>query len=291
MNPPPYQPPPEGKNPIVRQVLLASLIALPVVALIAFTVAYAVVAHRKTAQTRAAWDDIASSSKQMQANYKKNFDPKKGITNADFAASVEFRSKLEDASQKLSGDDSVLARVGAEYVGRLQAAATNYQIAAGKMREAHVLDNFDSSNKAQIQTRREIVRDFMDANTALKQTVIGSEEKMRADLTAANVKTATIDAYLQAFHSTAAPRNALIIRIRQCDDRVANTTLDVLSTLETNWGRWEADPSTNKIRFKDHATYVTYTDDLATIKATGGEQLKLQGMLVNLPIQSPQPTP
>lgn len=287
MNPPPFQPPPESKNSVVRQVLLASLIALPVIALIAFVVAQAITAHRKSEQARATWRDMQLSANQMRSDLKKNFDPKKGITNVDFSETAELRAKLQDASQKLSGDDAVFARVGADYLERLQTAATNYHAALTKMRVDPVLGKFDSSNKEQIETRREVVQQFMSANTALKEVIIDSEPKIRADLVAANLRDAQIEAYMKGFHRSASPKNALLIKIRECDERIGNATLDVLDTLLMHWGRWEADPNVDKIRFKDNADLATYNTDLAIIKEAGQEQVKLQGMLVNLP--APQP--
>jgi hypothetical protein len=291
MNPPPYRGPEEGKNRLVRQVLLASLIALPVVALIVFVVAPAVVAQRKSMQAKAAWRDMEASANQAQSDLKKNFDPKTGITNADFTDSDKLREKLKDASQKLSGDDAVVARVGAEYLEQTQDAAKNYQTAAAKLREAHVLGQFDSSNPAQIATRREIVRDFIAANTTLKEVVMSSEDKVRAELVAAKIRDSKIDAYMRGFHSSAGPKNTLIVKIRQCDDRVGNAMLDILNTLETHRDRWETDLKADKIRFKDHADLATYNSDLAIIKTAGEEQLRLQTMLVNLPSSPPTSNP
>jgi len=287
MNPPPYQPPQEGKNSLVRQILLASLIALPVIAFIGCVVVGAIHAHRKAAQARATWREMAASANQMQSDLKKNFDPKKGITNADFTGSDEFRARLEDASHKLSGDDAVFARVGAEHLQRMQTAAKNYHAAVEKLRENHVLGKFDSSDKEQIAARREIVQQFMNANTALKETIMGSEAKVRADLVAANIRESKIEAYMKGFRSGSTTRNALLIEIRQCDDRIGKATLDVLDTLEAHWGRWEADPAIDKIRFKDNGDLATYNTDLTIIKAAGQEQLNLQSQLVNQPVAQP----
>lgn len=281
MNPPPYRPPEDGKKTLVRQILLASLIALPFVAVMIFVVSRAIVAQRNAMQSRAAWRDVQSSANQAQSDLKKNFDPKTGITNADFTESAKLQEKLKDASQKLSGDDAVFARVGAEYLERVQSAATNYQTAAATLRAAHVLGQFDSSDKGQIPARREVVQQFMTANTALKEVVMGSEASVRAELTTAKVRDSKIDAYMEGFHSSASTRNALIVKIRQCDERIGHAMLDVLDTLEAHSGKWEADPNIDKIRFQDNAALATYNSDLAIIKQAQQEQLKLQTLLVN----------
>ncbi len=54
-----------------------------------------------------------------------------------------------------------------------------------------------------------------------------------------------------------------------------------------HWGRRDADPSVDKIRFKDNADLATYNADLAIIKEAGQEQLRLQTTLVNQPVNRP----
>jgi len=281
MNPPPYRPPEGNKNPLVRQVLLASLVALPIVAVIVFAAFFAVHAEQKAAQKRAALRDIKASANQMHSNLKKNFDAKKGITNVDFTDFNKFRDGLKGASQTFSGDDAIIAKVAAEYLDRIQAAATNYQAAAVKLREARVLDKFDSSDKGQLAARRELVQQFMEANNALKQAITGSEKKMRDDLIAAKIRDSKINSYMEEFHAAAAPKNALVIKIRQCDDRMGNAMLDALNTLETHWGHWKAEPRTGKILFEEAATLNAYNNDVAALQAAGEDQVKLQQILVN----------
>jgi hypothetical protein len=283
MNPPPYRPPEGNKNPLLRQVLLASLVALPIMAVIVFAAIFAVHAEQKAAQKRAALRDITASANQMQSNLKKNFDPKNGITNVDLTDFNKFRKGVKDASQTFSGDDAIIAKVVADYLDRVQAAATNYQAVALKLREARVLDNFDSSDKGQIAARRELVQQFLEANNALKQTVTGAEKKIRDDLIAGKIQESKVDSYMEKFRASTAPKNALVVKIRQCDDRMANAMLDALNMLETQWGHWKADPSIDKIRFEETTALKAYNNDLVAIKAAGQDQVKLQQILVNQP--------
>jgi hypothetical protein len=283
MNPPPYRPPEGNRSPLLRQVLLASLVALPIVAIIVFGAIFAVHTEQKAAQKRAALNNITATANQMQSNLKKNFDPKKGITNVDLTDFNKFRDSLQDASHTFSGDDAIFAKVVAEYLDRIQAAATNYQAAAVKLREARVLDKFDSSDKGQLAARRELVQQFLEANDALKQAVTGYENKMRSDLVAGKIRDSKIDSFMEEFRASTAPKNALVSKIRQCDDRMGNAMLDALNMLETQWGQWKSDPLANKIRFEKTATLNAYNNDLAAIQAAGQDQVKLQQILVNQP--------
>jgi len=268
---------------LLRQVLLASLVALPIIAIIVFAAIFAVHAEQKAGQKRAVLRNITASANQMQSNLKKNFDSKKGITNVDLTDFNKFRDTLKDASQTFSGDDAVFAKVVAEYLDRIETASTNYQAAAVKLREAHVLEKFDSSDKGQLAARRELVQQFMEANNALKQVVTDYEKKMRNDLVAGKIRDSKIDSFMEEFRASTAPKNALVTKIRQCDDRMANEMLGVLNMLETQWGHWKAEPNVGKIRFDETDTLKAYNIYLAGIELDGEEQVRLQQLLVNQP--------
>jgi hypothetical protein len=287
MNPPPYRGPEESKNPLVRQVLLASLIALPVIALIGFAVAHAIVAQRKAAQSRAAWKNVAASANQMRSDFKKDFDPKTGITNIDFEKLDKLKENLKNASANSTGDQAVFANALTGFMDRMQSAARNYHNAATKLREARVLYNFDSSNKGIFADRREIVHQFLDANGALENVITNAEDQIRANLADAHVRQSKIDSLMAGYHASSGYQTSITMKIRQCDDKYGADLLDVFDTLEINWGHWDADPNVDKIRFKDNATLQAYNKDLADIKAVGQEQLRLQGLLVNQ--STPQP--
>jgi len=98
----------------------------------------------------------------------------------------------------------------------------SYQDAAGKLRAAHVLDQFDPSDTSQIPARREIVQQFLDANAAVKQVLTNYEDRFRADLTAAKVRDLKIQDFLDVLHSALARKNAILLNIRQCDDRISS---------------------------------------------------------------------
>ena len=271
----------------MRQVLLASLIALPVVALLIFVTIFAVRQQQKQMASQAAWQDVKSSAGDMRDDLRKNFNPTNGITNVDLAKFDKMRDGLKTVSQNSSGEDARLADVLSAYLDRMQAAVKNYQTASAKLREAHVLDKFDSTDKNQIPARREIVRQFVAANEALKQVITNSEDRIRADLTRENVSNSKVERFMDGFHSSAAPKNAISIKIRQCDDRIGAAMLEALEALESDWGHWKSDSTTDRLRFEHSATLNTYNTDLASIKAAGEEQLKLQTRLVNQSASQP----
>jgi hypothetical protein len=286
MNPTLYQSPKDDKKALLRKVFKASLIAVPAAIATFFGVIHTINSQRKAA-AQAGWQEMKSSGRELHDAQKKNFDPKIGITNVDLTRLEKMQAGLKNVSQNASGDEAIVAQALSQYMNRLQIAVKSYQDAAGKLRAAHVLDRFDSSDAAQIPARREIVQQFLDANAAVRQVLTNCEDRFRADLTTAKVRDLKIQEFLDTIHSALARKNTILLNIRQCDDRMGAAMLDALNTLESERGHWKYDSTSNKIRFETAAAGEAYNNAIATIEAASEEQLKLQAQLVNLPIPHP----
>jgi hypothetical protein len=285
MNLPPYRPPPGEKKSPLRQFLVASLITVSVATALIFGIIHTINAHQKD---RAAWREVELSRKQIDADLRKNFDPKTGITtNVDLTQIDKLRDSLKSMSRNSTGDEAVFADALSKFTDRMQAATRNYRAAVTKLREARVLQGFDSSDKSQLAARREYVHQFLDANAAMEQVITNCEDQIRADLIAAHVRPSKADAMLANYHAGTEVQNAITMKVRKCDDRVGAALLDALNTLETNWGLWKYDTNTNWIQFEDAETRETYNKYVAEIKAAMNEQLELQRKVLSQPASQP----
>jgi hypothetical protein len=87
---------------------------------------------------------------------------------------------------------------------------------------------------------------------------------------------------MAGFDSKFVPRRDLTLLIRECDYRMGQSMLSVLDVLETNWGKWNYNPVTEKIYFDNDDARQAYQQSIAAIKLAGQEQVAAQGKLVNL---------
>ncbi|HUA37814.1 MAG TPA: hypothetical protein VMA35_05365 [Candidatus Sulfopaludibacter sp.] len=226
--------------------------------------------------------EVRGTVQDIQAKAKRSFNPRTGITNVDFNGLDRLQTQFNYAAQTLSGDDARIAQVMAAHVARLETAMKKYDAAATALRKARVLDLSGLDDEKQIAARRQIVQDFLVANDNVKSVVSNSEANIRADLIRLEVAPARQEITLDAFHSKAAPRSVLILRIRACDDQIGQSTLTILSSLETQWGKWHYDPVTKTVRFQDAETQYSYRQALGEIKLAGYEQIATQRELLNL---------
>ena len=238
-------------------------------------------ASRKAQTSRKALQDFTASTADIRSDLKKSFDPKKGITNVDVEKLDRLSSQLKNAAQNLSGDDARAANVMAGFLDRSRAAMKDYQAAVTELRAAHVLNHFDSEDKEQFAAKREVVQQFLQANSNLIQVITNAEDSIRAGLLKAQVSRANTESIVGGYHSSAASINAITVQIRQCDDRLGNAILGALDTLETQWGHWKFNPDTQKLIFTDAATREAYDKSITAMREAADEQIKWQAKLVN----------
>jgi len=193
---------------------------------------------------------------EMQANARQSYNPKTGITNVDFKSLEHIQSQLDSAAQTMSGDDALVSQVASRYVVRMQVVMKKYNEAHIELRAAKVLSAENLSNKDQIVTRRGIVQNFIAANDKVKATIENSEDSIRADLTEQKIPSQKIDQFMAGFDSKFVPRRDLTLLIRECDYRMGQSMLSVLDVLETNWGKWNYNPVTEKIYFDNDVTFL-----------------------------------
>lgn len=227
--------------------------------------------------------DLQSTVQDMQANARQSYNPKTGITNVDLKSLNRIQNQFDNAAKTLSGDDALISQAMSRYVARMQDGLEKYNNAASKLRAAEVLNLETLSDKGLIAPRRALVQDFIAANDELKAVMTNSEDSIRADLTSLNVAPQEIDQAIAGFDSKFTPRRALVLQIRECDDHMGQAMTGILDLLETNWGKWNYDPTTNLVQFEDADAQSSYHQFLAALKAASQEQIKAQGELVNLP--------
>lgn len=226
--------------------------------------------------------EMRGTVQDFQDNARKTFNPKTGITNVDVSHINRLRDQLDNASRSATGDDVGISKAMSLYLERMEKAAKNYQSAATELRAANVLSLNALTDKSQITARREVVRKFLAANDNLENTVSNSVEMVRADMVRFNVAPAKAAETLAGFESGLNSRRPLVLEIRRCDDQSGQAMQDILSLLETNWGKWQYHPDTNEVFFDDQTAKASYRQSMDVIKRAGDEQLQAQQKLVDL---------
>lgn len=234
-------------------------------------------------KSRQLFQGLKETEQQLQADQRKAFNPRTGITNVDTAGMERIRTQLDTGAQTLTGDDARIARVMSSFVARMEDATKKYQSALQELEAAHVLSLPDLVSQNQIAARRETVQQFLDVNADFAGVISNSAASLRANLTAAQVAPDKVDQVLAGFQSKWSVRGPLMLEIRDCDRRAGEGMLGILDVLDKNWGKWDYNPDTKLVKFTDAGAEAAYRQSLIEIRTASQEQVRAQGMLVNLP--------
>lgn len=238
---------------------------------------------QKAVTSRQLVTDLHTDTQELQANAKQSYNPKTGITNIDFKSLDRLQSDFNTAAQTTSGDDALVFQALSRYTAQMRSDLEKYHEAAAQLRTGHILTTSNLTDKTQIESRRELVQNFLTANQDLMHTTTNSADSIREDLENLKIPPAKIDSLMVRFNAKFAPRRDLEMQIRVCDDHIGQSMLTILDLLESDWGRWHYNAVNRKIYFNNPASLETYQNSLEAIHIAGKEQVMFQGQMVNLP--------
>ena len=189
----------------------------------------------------------------------------------------KIKNKFEGSAASPDRSDAGSARAMAHFAARWQDLMREYATAAERFQKADVLSG-NLRDRAEIETDRQIVRDFLAANAKLLHAGEHREEMMEAELDAEHVSDTRRMATIAGFRDAQAESGMydLGVKIRHCGQTVGENSLAILDLLDQNWGKWNRDEAAKRIRFQDTATLDTYNDLVGKVQAAFLEQRKVQ---------------
>lgn len=247
--------------------------------LLFFVGAFIVGLNRRAKATQFS-QNLQNTERELQTSVQKSYNRKTGITNIDIKGIERIRNQLDRGAQTLSGDDALIARAMSKFAAGMEEAAQKYQSAKNELDAAHVLDLQSLINEQQIASRREIIQRFMSANSELASAFSNAVDTVRANLASLHVSPGEANAALAGFESRWKTRAPLVLKIRDCDNRIGQGMLGILNLLDQNWGKWSYDSNRKLLTFEDTDARVAYKQFLAQIESAGQEQIRTQGELI-----------
>ena len=143
------------------------------------------------------------------------------------------------------------------------------------MQEAKVLDMEQVTKREQVETKREVVRKFLESNEALRNLLAQEEAAFTEELTKLNVPPAKIEPALKAFQS-GIPGKAVVIRMREADQRIGNSLLGALDFLAEIWGEWNYNKEYMQVQFSPPGALKKYNEFMEAVEAATKEQQELR---------------
>ena len=169
------------------------------------------------------------------------------------------------ATPALSPREDVGAALALQnYLQRIRAQVRDHEAAYAQLQQKKALA-WNIQEREDIERDRKIVRDFMDTNDRLAESLKHGESLIRAELETAKVSPAARDMVIERYEKTQKPLLPLQMQVRACDNEIGKNAMAVLSMLETNWGEWTRDSKTGQIDFTNFDTLANFRVYVAKI--------------------------
>jgi len=225
------------------------------------------------------------SGKEIGSSSDSNNNANSPDTNAANKSSDSGNGNTSDENGRTPGgkalpglpaDMSVTGRALTIYGAKQQTLITAYDAAALAIKTPPVLSMKDLTQREQLLARKNLVNQFLDANEKWLGFSTKAEVTLRAEMVKLHASPATIDAGLKDYRQASADRDFVVMQIRSTDQRIGTASLDMLTLLEANWGRWKYNTEKNTLSFEDKVIAGQYNDSFAELNAAKADQAQLQ---------------
>ena len=181
----------------------------------------------------------------------------------------------QEPSALANGGDALVQQAVSNYRQRIQEAASEHATNAKRMQDANVLVMKEVTQREQLESKRDVVRKFLASSEAVKSLLMNEEEVFKEELAKLNVPQGRIDSELKAFQS-GIRNKAVVIRMREADQRIGNALLGALDFLDEIWGQWNYNKQFDQVQFSPPGALKKYNDFQEAIELASREQKELQ---------------
>jgi len=192
-------------------------------------------------------------------------------TATDEAAAARAKVGDGEALQK-----QLAAYADSAFVANVGELQKKYQMAGAALTNPPVLDVALMKSREELQTREEVIREYITASEDLRDFCDNSIEAYRQELLNHKLTPETREASLKTFVQKVQGKNPTIMALRKADVRRGEAMLKLLTLLEANWGKWEYGPKTDRLQFKETKLSDDYKHAYQELQDVSAEVVRLQ---------------
>jgi hypothetical protein len=187
-----------------------------------------------------------------------------------------------------ASEDATAARAMTNYLNRIRAQVREHEAAYVRLQRSKALA-WNFPQQEDIERARQVVREFLNTNERLADSLEHGESFIRVELETAKVPPAVRDSVLESYVKMQKPLLPLQLRIRDCDDTIGQNALAVLNLLDVNWGNWSRDAATGRIDFPSTITLATFKEYVGKIADAANGRKQATEDLANYRRDHPTP--
>ncbi len=189
-----------------------------------------------------------------------------------------FIATAQQAAKNLKGAEAETMQASLAFFAKLKVENDAFTKAADALDTADILNGLTLTKPEQIPARRKAVQEFITANAHLRDFSREVEQHFEAALKTRNLSPGEIERALASFRK--GQNHSLLLKIRDCDERIGKGLLATLALLEEQWGKWKFDKKDEDFVFQDATAGKHYSNLQADVASAGEEQAALQKQML-----------
>jgi len=216
--------------------------------------------------------EMQAAIDENNARLKQDF-AEDGSIDFDPSRAERMRQVLDKVGNSGNGLDAHIARTMREFLDDLEKLAAQHKQRSDTLLGADPMNPLTLKTKADLQMRRSLLAELNRSNEALASYIKNAPAMFEEKLTAGGVSESNAKKFVEGFAS----KQELLLKIRDCDRRMAEGMSAALTLTEQHWEQWQADEQGAFAGFSDAAATTEYFRLVELIQTTGSEQVELQG--------------
>ena len=192
-----------------------------------------------------------------------------------------IQNTIQVAAREVGASESAPLRAASDYLAQLKRHSQAYEQSAAAVQSLNVNDAGSLASKEGIAPRRQVVNEFLEANTRMREFIAHAEEHVQECLRSNAVSTAIQESFMATFGKSR-DRHRLLLLIRDSDQRIGDASLGLLSLYEQEWGQWKYDPETKRVLFVNEEAVTAFNRFHAALTTASQEQRTLQERLAQM---------
>lgn len=160
------------------------------------------------------------------------------------ATSAKLMSRIQgqlDAAASVGGDEGKALQIISGYAADLKKYMESYDLLVKRAASEQLWDFGRVKQKSDLDRHRDIALQLLNLNRDLRAFLEGTESTIRAKFQAAGLTGPNPEKMLTGFSRGFGTRLPVQLRIRDSDEIMSQSLLEICDLLEANWGKWRVE--------------------------------------------------
>jgi len=221
-------------------------------------------------------DGLRAAMQEFNQRMKQDFETT-GTVEYDPEKLNKVVQSLDEVAGSGDSKDARIARAIKSFLIEIDGPMQGLQQEGAVLVKMEPMNPLTLKTRADLQIRQSALNNYLKRNTEVRLFVEDAKSVLREQLRRAGLEDREIAPVLESFWAKFEPRQELLLGIRDCDRRVAESMAAALEIYDQHWQQWRADEQGEFAGLDDADATQEVFRLTGEIQKAAAEQAELQG--------------